>query len=87
MHIDFYKYVLDFWLPKRHLWCKAWRPISICTATFHTNNLIESWHSKLKRKYLPYNRNHRVDRVIYVLTQLAERDYRAQVLRVLAGIE
>ncbi|KAI8136349.1 hypothetical protein BJV82DRAFT_528367, partial [Fennellomyces sp. T-0311] len=79
----FLQYVLDFWLPKRHLWCKAWRP----TATFHTNNLIESWHSKLKRKYLPYNRNHRVDRVIYVLTQLAERDYCAQVLRVLAGIE
>ncbi|KAI8147709.1 hypothetical protein BJV82DRAFT_480240, partial [Fennellomyces sp. T-0311] len=52
-----------------------------------TNNLIESWHSKLKQRYLPYNRNHRVDRVIYVLSQLAERDYRAEVVCVLAGIK
>ncbi|KAI8136359.1 hypothetical protein BJV82DRAFT_487502, partial [Fennellomyces sp. T-0311] len=54
---------------------------------YHTNNLIQSWHTKLKRKYLPYNRNHHIDQVIYVLTQWAERDYCVQVLRVLAGIE
>lgn len=49
--------------------------------------MIESWHSKLKSKYLPYSRNHRVDRVIYVLSQLVERDYRSHIIQVLFNIK
>ncbi len=40
-----------------------------------TNNLIESWHSLLKRQYIT-NRKRRVDMVVYVLTKAVEYDFK-----------
>jgi hypothetical protein len=68
------------WVPKKDLWCKAWRP----DATFQTNDLIESYHNSSMSYYLGRSRgqNHRVDRLIYSLGQLVEPDYRQEILQI-----
>ncbi len=40
-----------------------------------TNNLIESWHSTLKRQYIT-NRKRRADMVVYILTKAVEYDFK-----------
>lgn len=82
---DFMGFVAYFdkqWLERCDIWCKAWRR----DATFHTNNLIESYHNKLKTIYLGRSRNLRVDRLVYMLSQIVILDYRQEALQTLIGI-
>ncbi|CEG83866.1 hypothetical protein RMATCC62417_17733 [Rhizopus microsporus] len=62
---QFLAYFRTRWLVKKELFCKAWRP----SATFHTNNLIESYHNQLKMFYLGRARRSRCDFLIYTLQE------------------
>ncbi|KAG1052337.1 hypothetical protein G6F43_005510 [Rhizopus delemar] len=44
--------------------------------SFHTNNLIESYHNQIKSFYLGRSRNLRVDHMLYLLTKVILVDYR-----------
>lgn len=79
----FTAYFDKYWLEKSNTWSKAWRP----DATFHTNNLIESYHNRLKTFYLGRSRNLRVDRLVYMLTEIVSLDYRQDALAVFLGIK
>ncbi|KAL0073619.1 hypothetical protein F4703DRAFT_1745935, partial [Phycomyces blakesleeanus] len=73
------------WEPKKKSWVKAWRQaysiLFFCLDTIcHTNNLIESYHNQLKSFYLGRSRDCRIDKIVYILSQLAERDYRQDTL-------
>lgn len=85
LYPKFVKYVIDTWIPKIDLWCKAWR----LDATFQINNLIESYHNCLKSYYLGRNRgqNHCVDRLIHSLSQLVESDYKQEILQIFYSIK
>lgn len=56
-------------------------------ATFHTNNMIESYHNQLKSFYLTRSRNKRVDRVVYTLVHLVVCDYRSEHVQVEFGLK
>ncbi|OAD74894.1 hypothetical protein PHYBLDRAFT_74162, partial [Phycomyces blakesleeanus NRRL 1555(-)] len=71
------------WKPKKKSWVKAWRQNAVC----HTNNLTESYHNQLKFFYLGRSRNCRNDKIVYLLSQLAERDYRQDTLETYFGIK
>ncbi|ORE19263.1 hypothetical protein BCV71DRAFT_283634, partial [Rhizopus microsporus] len=43
--------------------------------SFHTNNLIESYHNQLKTFYLGRSHSLHVDRLVYVLSQVVALDY------------
>ncbi|CEP08726.1 hypothetical protein, partial, partial [Parasitella parasitica] len=73
----FIQYFDKQWAPKNHLWSKAWRQ----EATFHTNNLIESYHNQLKSIYLGRSRSLRVDRLLYVLSNIVSVDYHQDLLK------
>ena len=77
----FYKYFNDHWYKKKESWVKAWRK----EATFHTNNYIESYHNQIKSFYFHRSRNTRVDRVVYILSQLVVADYRQEAVQVQYG--
>jgi hypothetical protein len=62
---------------------RAWR----LDATFDTNNYIESYHNQLKTFYFGRTRNSRVDRIIYILSQVVINDYRQEALQVQFGIK
>ncbi|SAM03055.1 hypothetical protein [Absidia glauca] len=73
---------------KKELWAKAYR--QVCTnvdARFHTNNLIESYHNQLKTLYLGRKRQNRMDRTIYILSQVMIADYRLEALQVFHKIK
>ena len=70
------------WIERKDLWSKAWRK----NATFNTNNLVESYHNQLKTNYLGRARSLRVDRLVYLLSQVLAVDYRQDNVRVLLGI-
>ncbi|KAL0076168.1 hypothetical protein F4703DRAFT_1722091, partial [Phycomyces blakesleeanus] len=71
------------WEPKKKSWVKAWRQDAVC----HTNNLIESYHNQLKSFYLGQSCGCRIDKIVYVLSQLVERDYRQDTLETYFGIK
>lgn len=71
------------WLSKKELWCKAWRK----DASFHTNNLIESYHNQIKTFYFGRSRNLRVDCLIYTLSQIVAIDYQQEYVRVYLGFQ
>ncbi|CAO3600951.1 unnamed protein product, partial [Absidia cylindrospora] len=81
----FLKYFKDTWYDKGkyELWSKAFRS----EAPFHTNNLIESYHDQRKTFYLGRSKRSRMDRTIYVLSQVVVLDYRQDALQVLYGIK
>ncbi|KAI7853224.1 hypothetical protein BDC45DRAFT_158887 [Circinella umbellata] len=81
--ITFYTYMFDYYYPKREKWSKAWRE----GAQFHTKNLIESWHDQLKTHYLKRTRKHRIDYIIWFLTQVVDCAYRQSILQVFHGFE
>ncbi|KAL0077471.1 hypothetical protein J3Q64DRAFT_1702862 [Phycomyces blakesleeanus] len=56
-------------------------------ATFHTNNLIESYHNQLKTFYLGRTRSLRVDRLIYLLAKVFTLDYRQENGKTLYGFQ
>ncbi|CEI92910.1 hypothetical protein RMCBS344292_07157 [Rhizopus microsporus] len=58
----FLAYFNSLWLPKKELWSKAWRQ----NVSFHTNNLIESYHNQLKTFYLGHSRSLRVDHLLAI---------------------
>ncbi|CEG73758.1 hypothetical protein RMATCC62417_09077 [Rhizopus microsporus] len=66
----FLTYFNSLWLPRKELWSKAWRQ----NASFHINNLIESYHNQLKTFYLGRSRSLRVDRLVYLLSQVVALD-------------
>jgi hypothetical protein len=80
---SFFIYFDTHWHCKHHLWVRAWRP----DATFDTNNYIESYHNQLKTFYFGRTRNTRVDRIIYILSQVVVSDYRQEALQVKLGIK
>ncbi|GAA5798440.1 hypothetical protein HPULCUR_003843 [Helicostylum pulchrum] len=55
--------------------------------TFHTNNLIETYHNKLKTYYLGRSRNFRVDHLLYMRSQIVVLDYRQEALKVQLGFQ
>ncbi|KAL0075741.1 hypothetical protein F4703DRAFT_1744007, partial [Phycomyces blakesleeanus] len=69
-------YMVVTWEPKKKSCVKAWRQDAVC----HTNNLIESYHNQLKSFYLGRSCDCRIDKIVYILSQLAERDYRQDTL-------
>ncbi|KAI7846621.1 hypothetical protein BDC45DRAFT_583432 [Circinella umbellata] len=81
--ITFYTYMFDYYYPKREKWSKVWRE----GVQFHTNNLIESWHNQLKTHYLKRTRKHRIDYIVWVLTQVVDCAYRQSILQVFHGFE
>ncbi|KAG2221180.1 hypothetical protein INT45_007757 [Circinella minor] len=54
---------------------------------FHTNNLIESPHNQLKTHHLKRTRKHRIDYIVWVLTQVVDCAYRQSILQVFHGFE
>ncbi|OAD70582.1 hypothetical protein PHYBLDRAFT_171328 [Phycomyces blakesleeanus NRRL 1555(-)] len=56
-------------------------------ATFHTNNLIESYYNQLKTFYLERVRSLRVDRLIYLLAKVLTLDYRQESVKTLYGFQ
>jgi hypothetical protein len=79
---SFFNYFNDNWHGKRSLWVRAWR----LDATFDTNNYIGSYHNQLKTFYFERTRNTRVDRIVYILSQVVN-DYRQEALQVQLGIK
>lgn len=77
----FVAYYIDNWHKRRQYWARPWRK----DASFDTNNLIESYHNQLKSNYFGRSRNTRVDRIIYLLSQVVIVDYRQDALRVQIG--
>ncbi|KAL0091139.1 hypothetical protein F4703DRAFT_1970943, partial [Phycomyces blakesleeanus] len=71
------------WELKKKSWVKAWRQDAVC----HTNNLIEFYPNQLKSFYLGQSRDCRIDKIVYILSQLAERDYRQNTLETYFGIK
>ncbi|CEG76618.1 hypothetical protein RMATCC62417_11490 [Rhizopus microsporus] len=62
---------------------KTWRP----SASFHTNNLIESYYNQLKTFYLGRARHSRCDFLIYALQETLMIDYRQETLKCLYGFQ
>ncbi|OAD81225.1 hypothetical protein PHYBLDRAFT_161848 [Phycomyces blakesleeanus NRRL 1555(-)] len=56
-------------------------------AKFHTNNLIESYHHILKAYYLGRSKNFWVDRLVYMLSQVVEYDYKQEGLKIMYGFK
>ncbi|SAM04762.1 hypothetical protein [Absidia glauca] len=56
-------------------------------ARFHTNSLIESYHNQLKTLYLARKRQNRMDRTIYILSQVMIADYRLEAVQVFYKIK
>ncbi|KAG1607823.1 hypothetical protein G6F46_012008 [Rhizopus delemar] len=78
---EFTDYYETHWHNKRRLRARPWRK----DGTFNTNNLIESYHNQLKSCYFGRRKNCRVDRVVYLLSQVVINDYRQDALRVHLG--
>ncbi|ORE12352.1 hypothetical protein BCV71DRAFT_269288 [Rhizopus microsporus] len=57
------------WLVKKELFCKVWRS----STSFHTNNLIESYHNQLKTFYLGRARRRHCDSLIYTARNVDDR--------------
>lgn len=49
--------------------------------------MIESYHNQIKSFYLERTRNMRVDRVVYLLSQIVVTDYHQEHLRVFLGFQ
>ncbi|KAI8328281.1 hypothetical protein BC941DRAFT_363930 [Chlamydoabsidia padenii] len=79
----FLDYFNTTWYRRKELWSKAFR----LDAPFHTNNLIESYHNQLKTFYLGRTKKNRMDRTIYLLSQVVVYDYRQDALQVLYGVK
>ncbi|ORE07611.1 hypothetical protein BCV72DRAFT_205222, partial [Rhizopus microsporus var. microsporus] len=56
-------------------------------ASFHTNNMIESYRSQLKPFCLTKSRNKYVGRVVYTLVNVVLCDYRAEHVQVEVGLK
>ncbi|PHZ13386.1 uncharacterized protein RHIMIDRAFT_291131 [Rhizopus microsporus ATCC 52813] len=54
-------------------------------ASFHTNNLIESYHNQLKTFYLGRSRSLRVDCLVYLLFQVVVLDYLQDTIEAVHG--
>ncbi|PHZ13300.1 uncharacterized protein RHIMIDRAFT_291064 [Rhizopus microsporus ATCC 52813] len=80
---QFFAYFRTRWLVKKELFCKAWRP----SASFHTNNLIESYHNQLKTFYLGRTRHSRCDFLINTLQETLMIGYRQETLKCLYGFQ
>ncbi|KAF8923449.1 hypothetical protein BGZ58_002951, partial [Dissophora ornata] len=52
-----------------------------------TNNWIESWHSRLKGYRLGRDRNLRVDRLLYLLQDRVDREFRFAYLKTKRGFQ
>ncbi|KAL0582105.1 hypothetical protein ABG067_008213, partial [Albugo candida] len=79
----FIAYFNKLWVSKKELWSKAWRQ----HATFHTNNLIESYHNQLKSFYIGRSRQLRVDYLIYLLSSVVIADYRLESIKSMYGVK
>ncbi|CAO3591984.1 unnamed protein product [Absidia cylindrospora] len=79
----FVDYFNTNWYYRKDLWAKAFR----LDAPFHTNNLIESYHNQLKTFYLGRSKKNRMDKTIYLLSQVVVLDYRQDALQVIYGVK
>ena len=66
---QFLVYFRTRWLVKKELFCKVWRS----STSFHTNNLIESYHNQLKTFYLGRARRRHCDSLIYTARNVDDR--------------
>lgn len=82
-HKKFIAYFDTTWVRRKELWSKAWRK----EASFDTNNLIETYHNQLKTYYLGRSRSLRVDKLIYMLSQMVTLDYRQDAIKVMCGFK
>ncbi|ORE01006.1 hypothetical protein BCV72DRAFT_218091, partial [Rhizopus microsporus var. microsporus] len=79
----FVTYFEKMWLGRKGLWAKAWRS----DASFHTNNMIESYHNQLESFYLIRSPNKCVGRVVYTLVNVVLCDYRIEHVQVKFGLK
>lgn len=70
---EFSTYVEREWIDKKKLWSNVYRLYN--HNNINTNNLIESWHKKLKYYFLEDRPNRRVDRLIYLLIHIIIPSY------------
>ncbi|EIE76341.1 hypothetical protein RO3G_01045 [Rhizopus delemar RA 99-880] len=82
-YTSFVDYFNKLWVPKKQNWSQAWSQ----EASFHTNNLIESYHNQIKSFYLGRSRNLRVDHMLYLLTKVILVDYRQDSIRTYYGFQ
>ncbi|OAQ22285.1 hypothetical protein K457DRAFT_1193591 [Linnemannia elongata AG-77] len=52
-----------------------------------TNNWIESWHARLKADHLDGDRNLRVDRLVFLLQDRVDREFRFAYLKTKRGFQ
>ncbi|KAF9341634.1 hypothetical protein BGX26_008631, partial [Mortierella sp. AD094] len=52
-----------------------------------TNNWIESWHARLKGDHLGRDRNLRVDRLVYLLQDRVDREFRFAYIKTKRGFQ
>ncbi|CEP13224.1 hypothetical protein [Parasitella parasitica] len=82
-HLTFLTYLYKNWMTKKEKWAKAWRPEAIS----HTNNYIESYHNQVKSFCLGKSGDCRIDRIVYMLSQVVERNYRQDTLQHYFGLK
>jgi transposase-like protein len=80
-YAEFINYFKNEWGTdeKKKMWSAAFQP-EIFT-NMATNNYIESWHNQLKSTYLKRQRNRRIDRLIYILTEDVAIDLKMDLAR------
>ncbi|KAI8327750.1 hypothetical protein BC941DRAFT_340704, partial [Chlamydoabsidia padenii] len=61
-------------------WSSACLPVQYHVMA--TNNYIESWHNQLKTKHLKSERNRRLDRLVFILTNNVEKFFLAESERI-----
>lgn len=78
---EFINFFKNEWCAEQKIkkWSAAYQP-EIYT-NMATNNFIESWHNQLKSIYLKRQRNRRIDRLLYILTEDVAIDLRLDLAR------
>ncbi len=81
LYPEFVEYFKSEWGTdeKKKMWSAAYQP-EIFT-NMATNNYIESWHNQLKSIYLKRQRNRRIDRLIFILTEDVAIDLKMDLAR------
>ncbi|UZJ52506.1 hypothetical protein CBS101457_001826 [Exobasidium rhododendri] len=70
------QYVSQEWICTKDRWCRAWRQNP--HQGIDTNNYIERWHGRLKKRYLGLIRRQRMDYLIHLLVDKILPDYQQQ---------
>lgn len=78
---NFKKYLDVHWFPKAHKWAKEFRLNVPMFKETNTNMLVESYHNILKTKFFKGKRNHRLNKLIHILTGPLQDHFRRKETR------